>query len=132
MYIKIKDKEYEVATNLGTTLDLETKYKKKVRELLSDIEDYTVEQLINILYVGFKRKNPSIDQKTFSEMLLDDEDFNYMSFIREISVFCNLCMSMKADENEVRERINKIYDKNLEEVEEEIEHIEDKEENEKN
>ena len=66
------------------------------------------------------------------EMLLDDEDFNYMSFIREISVFCNLCMSIKSDEQEIRERVNKIYDKNLEEVDEEIEHIEEDGENQKN
>lgn len=132
MNIIINGKDYEVATNLGATYDLEKKYNKKVRDILSNIENYDLEQLIGIIYVGFKRKNSGIDYKTFSEMLLEDKDFNYMSFIKEISVFCNLCLSMKSDENEVRERINRIYDKNLEEVEEEIEHIEDKEENEKN
>lgn len=132
MYIKINGESYEVATNLGTTYDLEKKFNnKKVRDILSGIEDYDLEQLISILYVGFKRKNPNIDYKTFSEMVLNDNDFNYIGFIKEISVFCNLCLSVNSKEEEVREKLNKLYDRNFEEVEEEIEHFVE-EENEKN
>lgn len=132
MYIKINGESYEVATNLGTTYDLEKKFNnKKVRDILSGFEDYDLEQLISILYVGFKRKNPNIDYKTFTEMFLNDNNFNYTSFIKEISVFCNLCLSSNSNEQEVRDRIEKIYAKNQEEVEAEIEHIaeEDKEKN---
>ena len=132
MYIKINGESYEVATNLGTTYDLEKKFNnKKVRDILSGIEDYDLEKLISILYVGFKRKNPNIDYKTFSEMVLNDNDFNYIGFIKEISVFCNLCLSVNSKEEEVREKLNKLYDRNFEEVEEEIEHFVE-EENEKN
>lgn len=132
MYIKINGESYEVATNLGTTYDLEKKFNnKKVRDILSGIEEYDLEQLISILYVGFKRKNPNIDYKTFSEMVLNDNDFNYIGFIKELSVFCNLCLSVNSKEEEVREKLNKLYDMNFEEVEEEIEHFVE-EENEKN
>ena len=132
MNLVISGNSYEVATNLGTTYDLEKKFNnKKVRDILSGIEDYDLEQLISILYVGFKRKNPNIDYKTFSEMVLNDNDFNYSSFIKEISVFCNLCLSMKSSEDEVRAKIDKVYERNLEEVENEIEDIVE-EENEKN
>ena len=132
MYIKINGESYEVATNLGTTYDLEKKFNnKKVRDILSGIEEYDLEQLISILYVGFKRKNPNIDYKTFSEIVLNDNDFNYTSFIKEISVFCNLCLSANSNEQDVRDRIEKIYARNQEEVEAEIEHIVE-EDNEKN
>lgn len=132
MYIKINGESYEVATNLGTTYDLEKKFNnKKVRDILSGIEEYDLEQLISILYVGFKRKNPNIDYKTFSEIVLNDNDFNYTSFIKEISVFCNLCLSANSNEKDVRDRIEKIYARNQEEVEAEIEHIVE-EDNEKN
>ena len=123
MILKLNGTDYEVSTNLGTAYEIEKKYNKKVSAILENIDDKEIDQIIPILYIGFKRKNPTITEEEFKNKILDDEDFNYSAFFREVSVFCNLCVSMRETEAEIRERINALFEGEAEEIAERIEEL---------
>lgn len=132
MYICIGDKKYEVSTNIGTSYEIEKRFNKKIRDVLEELEERDMEQMISLIYVGFKRKNPDITEENFKEIVFNDENITWLSFFKEVSVFCNLCMSMKSDEKEVRERLDKVFERNLATAEQNIENIQIDEEDEKN
>ncbi len=117
MNIKIKGKNYEVSTNLGTAYDIEHKFNKNVKDIIASIDDYDMDMLMQILYVGFKRKNPDIKEEEFKELVLSDDNITYLGFIKEITIFCRLCMSFNKSEVEVRKQIEGYYEEKLAELE---------------
>lgn len=132
MYICIGNKKYEVSTNIGTSYEIEKKFNKKIRNVLEELEERDMEQMISLIYVGFKRKNQNITEEAFRELIFNDEDITWLSFFKEVSVFCNLCMSMNSKEDEVRARIEKVFERNIAMAEENIENIQIEEDDEKN
>ena len=123
MYLELNGTKYEVSTNLGTAYEIEKKYNKKVGAILENIDDKEIDQIIPILYIGFKRKNPTITEEEFKNKVLEDEKMTYTTFFREVSVFCNLCVSMRETEEEVRARINALFEGEAEEIKERLEEL---------
>ena len=132
MILKISGKEYEVSTNLGTAYDLEKKYNNKIVKILESVEESDTNKILDILFVGFKRKNKDITEDEFKELVLSDEKITYLYLIKELTVFCRLCMSINGNELDIRKDIDELFDENIMEADNEIKNIKLSDENQKN
>lgn len=132
MNLRINGKDYEVSTNIGTAYDLEKKFGKKIPDIVASVEESDTDKVLNIFYVGFKRKNPDISENDFKELVLSDDNITYLSLIKELTIFCRLCMSIGSDEKEVRKSVDDLFNKKMDEMDEELENINVSDKNSKN
>lgn len=119
MYIKISNETYEVSTNLGTAYELEKKFNKKIADIAAGANDLDIKQTVEILYVGFKRKNKDVSDKTFEEMILETEDLGIIDLKKEVLVMLTLIMSKNKTEQQVREEMEENFKKTIKEAESE-------------
>lgn len=119
MILTINEKEYVVSTNLKVAFDIERNKKKKVLDVMTN-EDLTLEEMLQLIYVGFKVNNPEIKFTEFQDLILDSDEFGYVEVQMEFQVFCNLLLSKKETEDEIRKKLNDALNKKKEEVEEEL------------
>lgn len=66
MFIKINENEFELSTKLGTTFKIEKRFKKPYLRVLSNIDDMTAEEQIEMLACGIKEQE---DIKKFKESI---------------------------------------------------------------
>lgn len=52
MFVKINEEEFELNTKLGTTFKIEEKFKKPYLKVLSEMENLTAKEQINLLICG--------------------------------------------------------------------------------
>jgi hypothetical protein len=83
-------------------------------------EDLTLDEMLQLIYVGFKVNNPDIKFSEFQDLILDSDEFGYVEVQMEFQVFCNLLLSKKETEDEIRKKLNDALNKKKEEVEEEL------------
>lgn len=117
MILKIKEKDYVVATNLKVAYEIERNKKKKVLDVMAN-ENITLEEMLQLLYVGFKVNNEEIKFSEFQDMIIDSDEFGYVEVQVEFQVFCSLMLSKKETEDEIRQRINDALNRKQEENEE--------------
>ena len=121
MYTKINNETYEVSTNLGTAYELEKKFNKKISDIATGINDFDIKQTIDVLYSGFKRKNPSVSEKDFEAMFMENEDVGIVELKKEVLVLLTLIMSKNKSEDQVRKELEEKFKKSAEEAEDEAE-----------
>lgn len=124
MTIKAGGRDIETATNLGAAMALQQKFNKNIQQLFENIDNYNIETLITMLYVGVKIKNPQMTEQEFKDILMNDDNFSYMSLTREVLVFMRSCMSIEKTEAQVREFVDKYINKDI--TEDDIQLLEDK------
>lgn len=117
MYTKINGETYEVSTNLGTAYELEKKFNKKVADIATAINDFDIKQTVDVLYVGFKKKNPTVSEKDFESMLMDGDDLGIIDLKKEVLVLLTLIMSKNKSEEQVRTELEEKFNKTVEEAE---------------
>lgn len=120
MILTINEKDYVVATNLKVAYDIEhNKNNKKVLDIMTD-ENLTLEDMLKLIYVGFKVNNPDIKFSDFQEMILGSDNFGYVEVQMEFQVFCNLILSKKETEAEIRKKLNDALNKKQAEINKEL------------
>ena len=118
MYTKINGETYEVSTNLGTAYELEKKFNKKISDIATGVNDFDIKQTVDVLYVGFKKKNSTISEKEFESMLMDGDDLGIIDLKKEVLVLLTLIMSKNKSEEQVRAELEEKFNKSVEEAEE--------------
>lgn len=119
MYFKIGEKEYEVATSLGTSYDIEQKNKKKITKILEDVENLTIREMCELLYIGIKRKDKDIKFEDFFDVVLDS-GLTVIDLQKEFTVFIMLLTTSDKTEVELREMLDKAYKENVDNLEKDI------------
>ena len=128
MILNLGEKEYDVATNIGVSYDIEQQHRKKITKVIENIEDLTIKEMCDLMYVGVKRKNKDI---TFNDFFNDiiDSGISLIDLQKEFTVFITLLTSSNKTESEVREKLEEAYNKNIEkyknEYEDELEEYEE-------
>lgn len=121
MYLKIGEKDYEVSTSLGTSYDIEQKNKKKITKVLEDVENLTIREMCELLYVGIKRKDKEVKFDEFFEEVLES-GLTVVDLQKEFTIFIMLLTTSDKTEEELRGMIDKAYKENVENLEKDIKH----------
>lgn len=119
MILKIKNKDYVVETNLKVAYEIEKNKKKRIIDAMSK-EDMTLEEMLQFIYAGFKVNNPEIKFNEFQDMIFDSNEFGYVEVQLEFQVFCNLLLSKKETEDEIRKKLNDAINKSVAEVDKDL------------
>ena len=119
MILTINEKDYVVATNLKVAYDIERNKKKKVLDVMTN-EDITLEEMLQLIYTGFKVENPDIKFAEFQDLILDSDKFGYVEVQMEFQVFCNLLLSKRETEDEFRKKLSDALNRKTEEAEKEL------------
>lgn len=69
MKVTINNNEYELSTKLGTTLKIETTFKRPYLKVIQDIENFTTEEQIKMMACGLidKEENKQFKEDIFEE-----------------------------------------------------------------
>ena len=67
MFIKLNEKEFEINTKLGTTFTIEERFKKPYLRVLSEIQNLTAKEQIELLNCGINKE----EKNEFKEALKD-------------------------------------------------------------
>lgn len=119
MILTINNKDYVVSTSLKVAYDIEKNKKKKMIDVMTN-EDITLDEMIQLIYTGFKVNNPEIKFSEFEELILNSDDFGYVEVQLEFQVFCNLILSKKETEEEIRNKLREALNKKQKEADEEL------------
>ena len=82
--------EYTLASNLRVAYELQGQHNhKSYTQILSSVDEMTIEQQLDMIYIAFKVKNPD-DAKTFTKemfrkYILDSDEFNVTTIMTIIS-----------------------------------------------
>lgn len=68
MFIKIKEKEFELNTKLGTTFKIEEKFKKPYVKMLQNIDNMTAKEQIEMLCCGISKD----EEKDFKNAIYEN------------------------------------------------------------
>lgn len=83
----INGTDYELATNLRVAYEIQNQNNHApYTQVLSKIDEMTLEQQIAILFAAFKIRNPDVvmTQEAFKNILLDDSSFNVQILMDKI------------------------------------------------
>lgn len=59
------ENSYEIKCTLGTIKDIENKFKKSFNEIVTSIDKMSTTDQIEMLYLGAKRNDETVEEKTF-------------------------------------------------------------------
>ena len=82
--------EYTLASNLRVAYELQGQHNhKSYTQILSSVDEMTIEQQLDMIYIAFKVKNPD-DAKTFTKemfrkYILDSDEFTVTTIMTIIS-----------------------------------------------
>lgn len=124
MKLKIDNKTYQVSTNLGTAYEIEKNTGKKILDVGQDVDTMDLDDILEILYIGFKRENKDISFDEFKGLIFEADDFGVVEIRRELVIMMTLLVSKDKTEEKIREefaeRQKKALEKALEEADKDI------------
>ena len=104
MTIKL-DKEYEVKTTLGTIREIERVFSKSFFDIISNVANLKIEEQIKLLFIGVKKANPDLNEKTFNDLFDDHVGLGDLMDYLEKFIFALQYPGLT--EHEVQEKIEK-------------------------
>ena len=120
MVLELKNESYEISTNLGVAYEIENSYKSKINKIIENAADYRIEEMCKLMFVGVKRNNKNIKFEEFLNNVLDS-DLSAVDLQKEFSVFIRLLVSSDKTEADIREEMQKAYEKIEKEENEKLE-----------
>ncbi|MCL2369841.1 MAG: hypothetical protein FWC80_01230 [Firmicutes bacterium] len=104
MHIKL-DKEYEVKVTLGTIRDIERIFDKSFFDVINMVATMKIEEQIKLLYIGVKKANPDMTEKSFSDLC--DDNLGLAELIETLEKYLFALQFPGLTEAEVEEKLAK-------------------------